>query len=323
MPPQTIRKFGMAVALLSVAAFPLVAQERPMPPLPPKQGPGTLVGIVVDTMGRPVDSALVFIAMPRHETRTDIRGYFRLNGLGGLGGQARTIQFGIRKVGYMAQQLRVRLDSGGGTIRVELVPVVRTLATVRTEATRTGLYGIVTTTEGTPIPDARAHLMGSGAGTSHTDSSGFFNIPGKPGRYMLRVSRRGYLDALVSVALEETSGRNVEVKLRTGSQGMLARQADYMDRLRGRLVMRKASTSKLYTREDIERIKPNDLRHLVTMPGYGRVDESCEAIVDGGMDLIPMWALDLDALEFIEVYQKSPRGRPGMCPSQVYVWLRK
>lgn len=331
------------MAILIAAAFPLMAQQRPAPALPPPAGPGTIVGIVIDTLGRPIDSVLVYHSMPRRDTYTDANGRFRLNGLQGF--SDKDIQIGFRKIGYMPQGARViHIEKGGTSILIEMVPIVRTLATVLTEATRTGLYGLVTDGSGTPLEGAEVWLMGSGAGKAKSDSLGQFFIDGKIGHYMTKVSKTGYLTQMVSVTLGEKVGRKIVVSMSKGTSGSLARQAAIVDELHWRLVSRRPMYSKLYTREDIDRLNPRDVRQLATMPGWGRVDESCEVTVDG-YEKVPIFALDLETIEFMELYEKgkarsattSINGNarvgtqqasrtsfaPGPCPSMMFAWTRK
>lgn len=326
----------MAAALVCAAAFPLNAQQRPVPPLPPAAGPGTVVGVVVDTMGRPVDSVLVYRNIPRRDARTALDGTFRLNGMGDG-----SVVIGFRKVGFMPRSMQVFVAKGGASVRVEMIPVVRTLSEVRTEARRTGLSGQVVAPDGTPISGALVRLLGSGAGSTRSDSSGAFYIDGKAGRYMTQVDLDGHISELVSVTLDEKAGRHVRIVLRAGTRAVLARHAAYMDDLRRRLVMRRPNYSKLFTREDIDKINPVDPRQLATIGAIGRIDEACEVIIDGGMDKAPIWALDIETIEFMEVYQAAPyrrtvtsitgrpqlptqRAGPGPCAGNtVWIWTRR
>ncbi len=342
MPP---RRVAVALALILLAAAPLAAQRGAV--LPPKAGPGSLVGIVVDTSGRLLDSVLVYIGNPRREQRT-VAGAFRFNDLP----EARTLEMGFRKIGYQGQVFQLKIEKGGGTMRVAMVPTIRALPTVVTEAGQTGLSGVVTDSLRRPLRGARVETIGSGAGAAITDSAGRFAINAKPGHYMVTATLRGHDAQMLSISIPPEGGRRVALTMMPiRDRAMYARQTWAIENLRTRMLYKWGPFSRLYAREDIAKLEHNtDLRQLATMAQAGRVDEQCEVVVDGEPRAsTPVWAIELDELESVEVYGTAP-AKPGSrqrnlptsinsqgtrraapmqtlnqtlkCP-QIYVWTRK
>lgn len=339
------RNATLAFALILAVAAPLGAQRGAA--LPAKAGPGTLVGIVVDTSGRLLDSVQVYITNPRRDVRT-VAGAFRLNDLV----ENREITIGFRKIGYVSQQISLKIEKGGGSMRVAMAPTVRALPAVVTEARQTGLSGVVTDTLRQPLPGVRVEAVSSGAGAAITDSAGRFAIDAKPGKYMVTTTLKGHDAQMLSVTIPAEGGRRLAVTLTPiADKGRYARQAWIIDNLRTRMLYKWGPFSKLYSREDLARLEHNtDLRQLATMAQAGRVDEQCEVVVDGEpRESTPVWAINLDELESVEVYG-SPIIKPGTkqrnlptsingqgtrraapmqtlnqtlkCP-QIYVWTRK
>ena len=104
--------------------------------------------------------------------------------------------------------------------------------------------------------------------------------------------------------------------------------------------------STIYTREDINALGMEDGAQLARAGGnssQGHIDDSCPAIIDGGPQTMPLWAIDAADIEAMETYAPKPRTgavtsingnrristqQPaqanGACAGvRVYVWLRK
>src|SRR5262249_13772326 len=108
-----------------------------------------------------------------------------------------------------------------------------------------------------------------------------------------------------------------------------------------RLMRRSPVWSTIYTQDDIKRMGFKDVTSYANA-GAGRlVDESCVAIVDGIERSVPLWMLNADEVESIEVYgtpafssrqrtagqvsttRRQPTQRNSQNCAQVYVWLKK
>jgi len=295
---------------------------------------------VVDTSGRPVDNAQLLLLSPRRQVITNRDGTFRLIDIGT--GKA---DITVRKIGHHPVRTQFEIADGGSALRIELIPLVRTLPTVITTAQREGLSGVITDTDFRPIPGATIRAMGSGAGTARSGPDGQFFSEVKPGHYLVEVNAAGYLSQMVSVTVPNGEGRRMAVLMRAGLRSTAARQAAYMDSMRSRIMNRRTAYSRLFTREDIAKLSGTDARQLATLGAMARVDETCEALVDGGIERLPVWAIDAADIEFMEVYAQTPdratvlgaqRGagrRMGAqsrqagsitpCPAIVYVLMRK
>lgn len=343
MAVASLVRLGAATALfacLVVTARELGAQGVPPASSLPPAGRGTIVGIVVDTGGRPVDNAQLLLITPRRQVITNRDGTFRMNDVGD--GVA---DLTVRKIGYHPVRTRFEIATAGSTVRLELVPLVRTLASVVTTARRSGLSGLVLGADGYPVAGVEVRVIGSGAGLAHTDTMGMFFTPVKTGHYLVELKREGYIPQMVSATIPDGEGRHLDITLVEGMSLRAARHAAIMDDLRTRLVNRRPAYSRLFTREDITKWNPADFRQLATIGAMARVDESCDVLIDGGIDRLPAWAVDLETIEFVEVYAQAPPRRaitsisrgatapirtqqrqsnaPGACPAQLYVWTRR
>jgi hypothetical protein len=306
MPPQLIRRTVEAAALVCVAAFALNAQQ-PAAGLPPKAGPGTIVGIVVDTTGRPVDSAYVYIQFPKREARTGRDGRFRFNDL------PSTLDFdlGVRKVGFEPQVLVSRLDKTGGSIRIAMKRLPNFLPPVVTEARQPGLSGLVTNFSGEPVAGARVEIVASGNGVMVTGANGRFALDPKPGSYMVTVAKAKFETKVASVTIPASGGKELKVALLPQlNAGYGHRQAANMDDMRRRLLYKWGPFSRVLTHEDILKMGDVDMRQMVSMTTAARADEDCEISIDGGMDRAPIWAVDVKDFESMEVYGSPPKA-PG------------
>jgi hypothetical protein len=271
------------------------------------QGPGTLVGIVVTPTGTPIDSAIVTIIAPRRETRTGTDGQFRFNRV--PDGEFDLV---VRKVGFSPQRTRMKVDKDGGSVRITLPPTLRTLPASVTEATISGLGGIVGDTAFKAIAGATVRVIASAAPVVTTDSMGAFYTPLGPGHYAVEVSMKGFVRQIVSVTIPEDGGRRLAVLMTPGTSSTRAREAFYLDQLRERRVYASGPFQKLYTREDINRLNVDDMQQLASAAAVRRVDDGCEVTLDGNpLNRMPIWALDLEDFEFVEVYGSGQPIAPG------------
>jgi hypothetical protein len=298
-----MRLVRQASALLLVLGSALEAQivRPPAAGTPPIQGPGTLVGIIVTPTGRPIDSAIVAMVDPRREIRSGFDGQFKFT-------KVPTGEFDIvvRKIGFVMQRTRIKVDPGGGSIRVVLPPVVQTLPPSVTEAEQEGLWGTVGDTAYNAVPGALVSVVGSGAGGITTDSLGKFYLPVKPGSYPVRVTKKGFMTQLASVTVPEKGGKRMVILLTPGTSATAAREAFALDNLRQRRVYAFGPMQKILTREDIARLGYDRIEQFAQSVAARRVDENCTVSIDGlATESVPMWSVDMADVEFLEVYSTS------------------
>jgi len=332
-------RFARAIAVTAfLVAFTPVARAQIIPtqcPIKPGSvgGPGAIVGTVSDTSLVPLDSVDVLILSGRQQTLS-ANGAFRLDKL-----KPGEYQLSARRLGYLPQMRAVTVGDNGGVTAFCLVPSAQTLAPVVTSAPRLGLSGVIADTAFGIVPGAEITVLG-GSGQAVSDSAGIFFVPVKPGRYMVRVKRAGFESKMVSVTVPTDSGRKILVWLMPATRAAApAREEWNVYDLKLRLDTMVHARSKIFTREDINNFAPTDVRQLAQTGAATYVDDGCFAVIDGGPDSMPMWALKPEDLEMLEVYSKKPtrnaqtsiiantRRRlpvPGAnCSLQIFAWLRK
>jgi hypothetical protein len=299
----------------------------------PTAGPRTLVGIVSDTAGVPIDSAEIFISSLKRRVMSTADGRFRFDDI-----KPGTYDVSARRLGYLPQVRKVKVADEGGAISFQLVPYVRGLAPVVTSSMRGGLSGVVGDTSYRSIAGAEISAMATDRRTV-SDSTGSFFLDLKPGKHIVRVNAPGFTTRLVSVTIPADSGRRVVVWLSPIAASGSRRDDWLMDSLNSRLLRRNPVWSKIYTREDIVRSGMAEATELATVGANKRVDGNCPAIIDGGTMTAPVGAFSAAEIEMMETYTPKParyaptsimsRGHlpaqpsSGDCPITVYIWLRK
>jgi hypothetical protein len=331
----SILKLSPAALLFSAALLATSsagAQRATM--APPPAGPKTLVGIVSDTAGNPVDSVEVFITAVKRRTMSGPNGAFRFDDL-----KSETYDVSTRRLGYLPQLRKVKVGDEGGTTAFSLVPYMRGLPPVVSSSSRGGLSGVIGDTAYNIVSGAQISVMASDRRTV-SDSTGSFFLDLKPGKYMVRVNRSGFASRLVSVTIPNDSGRRMVVWLSPSSRGESAREEWAIENLNARLVRRNPVWSTIYSREDINKMGMTDAAQLATIGARKRVDDNCPAIIDGGPTTAPIWAFAASDIETMETYTPKPasyaptsimgrgiqpraRAESDDCPVTVYLWLRK
>ncbi len=311
------------------------------PDVPKPAGPHTLVGIVRDTIGNPVDSVELVIASAKRHAMTGPDGLFRFDDL-----KPGSYQIVARKLGFYPQVQSAKLEDNGGVVSFAMIQGVRALPPIVTSAARGGLSGVIGDTAYNIVEGAQVAVIASDH-RALSDSMGRFFIDLKPGKYMVNVTRPGYASRLVSVTIPDDSGRRMTVWLTPSNRGQNARDAFAYDGLARRLAVRNPVFSNIYTREDINKLGIEDgaqLSRLGSNSQFGPPDDECQAFVDGGPLTLPLWAIDAADVEAMETYSPKPntgnvtsisgRGGAGSNRSnaqvqspckgvRVYVWLRK
>jgi hypothetical protein len=319
--------------LATVAVLGAASLDAQLPVTPRPAGPRTLVGVVSDTSGTPIDSAEIFIASLKRRAMSTPDGSFRLDDI-----KPGTYDVSARRLGYLPQLRKIRVGDEGGVGSFQLVPYVRGLAPVVSSSTRGGLSGVIGDTAYNIVAGAEISVIATDRRAS-SDSTGSFYMDLKPGRYMVRVKREGYGSKLASVTIPNDSGRRIVVWLSPSSSPGSRREEWAIDSLRRRLLIRNPVWSAIYTREDILRMGATDAAQLATIGARSPVADNCLAFIDGGPTTAPIWAFSAADIETIEVYTPrrtsyaptsiASRGhlpaasQASECSNIVYLWLRK
>lgn len=295
--------------------------------------PRTLVGVVSDTAGAPIDSAEVIITSLKRRVVSTVDGRFRFDDI-----KPGAYEVSARRLGYLPQVRKVKVGDDGGTISFQLIPYVRGLAPVVTSSSRGGLSGVIGDTTYKLVAGAQVSALATDR-RAVSDSTGSFFLDLKPGKHIVRIKAPGFASRLVSVTIPNDSGRRIVVWLSPTARSGSIRDDWLMDSLNSRLLRRNPVWSTIYTREDIERSGMTEAAQLATIAARKRVDDNCPAIIDGGTMTAPVGAFTAAEIETIETYTPRPasyaptsmmsRGHLAAppsssdCPITVYLWLRK
>ena len=304
----------LAFMLLTGAATTASAQATGAPPTQPR----TLVGIVVDSDGAPLDSAEIRIDGLNRSAFSRPDGTFTFENI-------RVARYSVTatKVGYSAETIRLAVPSDGAAIRFRLGRFIRGLPPSVTVATRTGIAGIVSDSSLHPLAGATVYALGMSKQVA-TDSVGGFYIDAPTGRYLLRVRQPGYRSQLVSVHVPENAGRKVAVWLVPGETASANIEAAMTFDLNERLAAPQPSLyASVMTREDLAKLGDQRLELAATFAAKHRVDDVCEAYINGGPLTAPLWTLHAADVEMMEVYTPKPKrmtaiaAPPGVITSEI------
>jgi hypothetical protein len=274
-------------------------------------GKGALRGVVRDNQRVPIPGAEVYI--PELQRRTTARedGSYRFDSLPRAG-----LTVWARHIGHRAQTKKVRLSADGASLDFELSYAPRALPAIVSSAVSGGLSGVVADTGFRVIDSVFVRVAGEGM-TAYTDSVGAFFFPLRQGHYLVSLSRPGYAPKMVSVTIPEDSGRRIQAFMMPSH--MVVTKWVQIETTQ-RLAQRNLNTSRIFTHEDLERLKIDWIYQAVVMvTAHFNMKEvpskRCEAIVDG------IWKTEVgnllaDDVDSVELYhQLAP------CPA-IFVWLR-
>ena len=323
---KMVRWLGVSAAL-ALAAGTLSAQRADTSAAELRGGPGTIVGMTIDTLGNPIEGVEIILRGDERITRSGPDGVFRVTDVSEGRHELRA-----RRIGFEPHRRRVDVRPEGGRAVIVLRPAAPLLQRVVTSVSRQGLSGVISDTTLRPLAAARVRLLGAGGQWADTDASGSFFIPVGRGDYMVRIEAEGFETRLVSVTVPADSGRWMGVMLR---QGEVSRRTKFaLEDFRSRMIWSPASSS-FFTREELAQWDSLPLHRVVQSAEFRTFDQSCLALVDGGPERLPLWAIDADQVEGLEVYPRSARPPRSMsrqqerslllngdCPT-VYVWTRR
>lgn len=245
--------------------------------------PGVAVGQglevrVLDERARPVEGASGQVGELRASSGAD--GLIRFPAL--LPGRYQLI---TRFIGYRPDIREVVVTEPGPTrATVTLDPTPMMLPPVVVEATRPGLYGIVSTTRLEPLPGAEIQLLGRSGRTIRADSAGHFMHPEAVGSYLVRISARGYEDRRLGVTIPEGGGQEVLIHLydaAPGYQGASNREKMALFDLNFRLAW--ANPRQVLSRSDLERYGVRSICEVPQLTStVTRMERmGAEALIDG------------------------------------------
>lgn len=301
--PRRARGRFVALALVAFSAGASGASAQTIAPKP--AGPGTLVGMVTDTLGQPLADVSVELASVKRRTRTNADGGFRFDSL-----KAATYEVAARKLGYVAEIYGVTVRPGGGSLYIKMIRLATYLPSMVSTAERGGLSGIIGDTAYRPVGGVRVRVLGSSFATE-SDSTGAFFVPLNPGQYLVVLERDGFARQRVGVSIPENEGRKIAAWMvpLVGRNNPLE-GANLFD-LNQRVMRVSPATSKFLTREDMQKQGLDELQQVARLYAGKFPQPDCMVIINGGPRTLPLWQLSAADLEFVEVYLPSNVGGAG------------
>lgn len=204
----------LTALLFTTMAVPcsLVAQDPPPPPAPADtvraDTPGALAGRIIDATGNPVEGADVLIIGTTLRGRTGKDGRFLVPGIPPGG-----IEILVRKLGFEPVDGALFINPGRQfDLQIGLTPL-NTLGKVTVTAqVFNEIRGFVTDSGGVPLDSVEISLAGERKFRTRKDGQFLFaNV--LPGKWMLRLSKRGYETRVVGLQMVPQLERTVSVKL--------------------------------------------------------------------------------------------------------------
>ena len=259
----------------------------------------SLRGVVTDSVGARLANIDVSVTQLRKRVRTSADAAFRFDSVA-----PGTYDVIARGAGFELLTSRVVVSAAGGSMAIVLPRVVRSLPTMTTVADRGGLSGVIGDTAYQAMPEVTVTVQGLGT-TVKTDANGAFFAPLKAGSYMVRLDRKGFARQLISVTIPENEGRRIAAWMRPQVSAGANLEASELAEMNQRMVREQGIATKFYTREEIDKLNVKTLRTLLERTTFGTITDDCWVLINGIRDSLPMWALDPDELEYVEVYQES------------------
>jgi hypothetical protein len=271
--------------------------------VPRPAGPRTLVGIVTDTLGAPLEDVTVFVHELRRQTRTRAGGEFRFDSV-----PAGRYSVGARRIGYIVAAKTVTVGPNGGAVELRMIHLGTYLAPMVTEASRGGLSGIVGDTAFRALADVQVRVIGASA-VAHTDSSGAFYLPIKPGHYLVLLELRGFVRQRVGVTIPDTGGRQIAAWLIPQNGRANPIEGVNLFELERRMNLANPVYSRFLTREDLLKSGAADAARAASQFAAARVKDSECALINGGPDKVPLWTIAVSDIEFMETNVTRPPRR--------------
>ncbi len=279
---------------------------------------GSVTGFVRDPSGQPVRDAMVYLSGQRLQARTRADGSYWLP----ISAKGK-YSLGARKVGYRGVSDDIRADTGVTRVDLELERLPEFLPSMVTTAVRGGLSGLVLDEGGNPVANARVMAIGGGSSTQ-TDERGEFFIPVRSGKYLVRVDKEGLRRRVIGVTVPKDQGRRMVATLAVQTTPPNPREGANLFDLNQALIRGSPVWQRIVTREDLIRMGVQDAQAVARRFAASPIlDDEC-ATLDGGPSTAPLWAIDVQEIEFMVTTAAPPPIRTdGPFPCRHMVWLRR
>ncbi len=269
------------------------------------QGARTARGVVRDSAsGTPLGGALVEFrsSAERRVDRTDEEGGFRIAGL-----PAGRYQLSVVRIGFREWRGEIEISARDGFLAVAMTAVPQRLDAFRVRGDISAIYGMVgSLPDLLPVTGVRVQVIGANT-TQVTDSTGGFFIPvDPPGLYMVRMTREGYAERMLTIDVPRGRAVDASRLLDPGPSPAKGLDGLYKD-LDRRIRLRSGSSSALVPGSEIRRAGTSLIDALRASPTFNtrgfRFSDSTCVFVNG----MPRPGVTPDAflpeeIESVEVY---------------------
>ena len=181
-------RVGLVASAAAISAEPAIAQS----------GPRVLTGVVKDSLGRPLENAVVSLDPTGaiRATRADPQGRFRFDNVSAGNHLLRTTWIGFRP-----DDRSIDMPNTGLDVSIVLAKLPFQLDTLVIVAKRTGIFGTaIDHSSIRPIEGATIEVMGAPRATARTTADGRFSFPAiREGGYVVRAERKDFKTRLISV----------------------------------------------------------------------------------------------------------------------------
>jgi hypothetical protein len=270
------------------------------------QTPGTLAGIVRDSMGRPLREAVVVLD-PNDDiraTRTDLEGRFRFERL-----RAKRYHMRTTWIGYQPDERTIDVPAGGLEVAITLTRLPFRLDTMTVVARRTGIFG-------TAVDKKDFHALGgvevSILGTRHrirTSSDGTFSFGDvRPGGWVVKGKRDGFETTMFSVIVSDTAAVELAMAMDTIVTKSQALAEARLFEMQMRVNRRDANSSAIVVGQEFAAHRGQSLdvalRYSPTFLTKGLMFRNVECIFINGIPRPTLLAKDIaaDDVAMVEVY---------------------
>lgn len=286
---------GMALGLAGLVPH---AHAQGIPLTPP--GPHTIIGVVTDEVGMPIANADIIVEAIHRRVSARADGSFRIDSV-----PEGEYEIYARRMGYIGVKTAARVGENGAVVLVQLVQYRYTLPAVQTTAARGGLSGTIADAAFSPLANIRVSVVG-GSGKARTDARGTFFLPLAPGSYVIQLDGSGYVKQLVGAQVPADSGRQVAAWMeRQVGKADPVRSRNLFD-LEQRLIRGSRTRLRIVTRDDMARLGTRTVLQLANLTAVRPMAPDCLVSVNGGPDVVPLWLLDADDIEFVELSTTRP-----------------
>lgn len=304
-----MRRATVIVITVVLVAMPAAAQR-------------TIRGTTRDSASAaPLAGALVEVrsATQRRVDRTDEEGAFRLRNL-----PPGTYRLSVLRIGFREWRGVVEVGARDTSLVLSLAAVPQRLDAFLVRGDIGAVYGMVgTLPDLLPLAEARVQVIGANR-EQVTDSTGGFFIPvDPPGIYMVRMTREGYAERMLTIAVPR--GRAVDGSrfLDPGKAPPKGLDGLYKD-LDQRIRQQTAASAALVPGSELRRAGTSVIDALAASPSFAAkglrfADSACVFVNGVPRPGVSPDAFSPDEIESIEVYGASPGFTGGVRDPRSFV----